>query len=303
MSEKILMFFALAGLGFAARKAGMLTRDGVRDLIRLNMDIFVPALTLVTAATRLTPGVAALDKGFAGPLLGLPLTAIVLTLVSVGIAYATVPLAGVSKRRAPTYVFIISFANALFLPIPLAYALRGEDGVLFVNLFYAGYVLLFWTLGTWMISGRVRWGFFLHPNLFAFAIGAWIGMAGWTIPPLVLELLKVVAAGAIGLALIYSGAVLGEEHLSFARDLRALSVLAVVKLALFPALALAAVRALDAPGPIAFQAVLQASMPVMAQAGIYVDRFGGDAGFASRAAVFTSLLCLVTVPFWMGGFG
>jgi len=303
MTEKILMFFALAGLGFAIRKAGMLTRDGVRDLIRLNMDICVPALTLVTAATRLTPSMAGLDRGVAGPLLGLPLAAIILVLVSVGIGYATVPLAGVSRRRAPTYVFIIAFANALFLPIPLAYALRGEDGILFVNLFYAGYVLLFWTLGTWMLSGRVRWGFFLHPNLFALLIGAWIGMAGWTIPPLLLDILKVVAAGAIGLALIYSGAVLGEERLSFAHDFRALSVLAVVKLVVLPALTLLAVRAVAAPGPIAFQTVLQASMPVMAQAGIYVDRFGGDTGFASRAAVFTSLLCLVTVPFFVGGMG
>jgi len=303
MTEKILMFFALAGFGFAIRKGGMLSRDGVRDLIRLNMDVCVPALTFVTAATRLTPEVAALDAGIAGPLLGLPFAAILLVLASVAIAYATVPLAGVSRRRAPTYVFIIVFANALFLPIPLASALRGEDGVLFVNLFYAGYVLLFWTLGTWMLSGKVRWGFFLHPNLFALAFGAWIGMAGWTVPPLVLEIIRVVAAGAIGLALIYSGAVLGEERLSFARDFRALAVLSVVKLVVIPALAILAVRAVAAPGPIAFQTVLQASMPVMAQAGIYVDRFGGETGFASRAAVLTSLLCLVTVPFCMGRLG
>ena len=246
---------------------------------------------------------AALDAGIAGPLLGLPLAAILLTLASVAIGFATVPLAGVSRRRTPTYVFILTFANALFLPIPLAFALRGEDGVLFVNLFYAGYLVLFWTLGTWLLSGKVRWGFFLHPNLFALVLGAWVGMAGWTVPGPLLDILKIVAGGAIGLALIYSGAVLGEERLSFARDARALAVLAGVKLVVFPLLALLAVRAVAAPGPIAFQAVLQAAMPCMAQAGLYVDRFGGDTGFASRAAVLTSLLCLVTVPFFLGQTG
>ena len=65
MTERILIFFALAGLGWAFRKGGLLTRDGVRDLIRLNMDVCVPALTFVTAATRLTPAVAALGYAVA----------------------------------------------------------------------------------------------------------------------------------------------------------------------------------------------------------------------------------------------
>jgi hypothetical protein len=154
-----------------------------------------------------------------------------------------------------------------------------------------------------LLSGKVRWGFFLHPNLFALVIGATCGMAGWTIPGSVLGVLEVVAGGAIGLALIYSGAVLAEDRLSFAGDMRPLMVLAGVKLVVFPALALLAVQAVSAPGPIAFQTVLQASMPCMAQAGLYVDRFGGDTAFGSRAAVFTSLLCLVTVPFFLGQAG
>ncbi len=300
MTERILLFFALTGLGFAVRRGGLLTHAGVRDLIRLNMDVCLPALTFSIAATHLTPEVAAVSRGLAGPLLGLPAAAAVTIAVGLALGYLTAPLAGLTGKRRKTYIYILTFANAAFLPIPLSYAMHGEIGILYVSLYTLAYTPLFWTLGTWMLSGKVRWGFFLHPNLFALALGATAGMAGWHVPAMLMEILRVLGGSAISLALVYAGAVLAEEHLAVGADARPLAAIVGVKLVLLPALALGAIRWGSVGEPIATQALLQAAMPCMAQAGLYAARFGGDAGLASKASFLTALLCLVTVPFFMG---
>ena len=300
MNKQILLFFALSALGYAVRRKGLLTGAGVRDLIRLNMDICVPALTFSIAATHLTPEVAALQRGFAGPLLGMPAAAAITIAVGMGLGHLTAPLAGLTGKRRKTYIYILTFANAAFLPIPLSYAMHGEIGILYVSLYTLAYTPLFWTLGTWMLSGKVRWGFFFHPNLFALAFGATAGMTGTHVPDMLMDVLRVLGGSAISLALVYAGAVLAEQHLGVGADARPLAVTAGMKLVIMPALALAVVRWGGVVEPIGSQALLQAAMPCMAQAGLYAARFGGDAAIASKASFLTTLLCVVTVPFFMG---
>lgn len=303
MGLKILTFFSLTGVGYAARRVKVIGQDSVRDVIRFNMDVCIPALTFTTAATRLTPQLAALEKGFAGPLLGLPLAALLTIAAGWLLGHVTTGLAGVHGHRAKTYVYIITFANAAFLPYPLSYAMHGRDGVLYVALYTVAYTPLFWTLGTWMLSGKVDWRFFLHPNLFALAAGAAFGMTGTTLPAWLMEVLELLGSTAIPLALVYAGAILVEHPLLHLGDARPLAVVAGIKLVVLPALALFIVRRFAVPDPIGSQAVLQASMPCMAQAGLYASRFGGEPGLAGRASFLTTTLCLFTVPLFMGQIG
>ncbi len=296
MGLKILTFFSLSGVGYAARRTGIVGGNSVRDVIRLNMDVCIPALTFTTAATRLTPQSAALERGFAGPLLGLPLAAALTVGVGWLLGRLTTGLAGVRGKRAATYVYILTFANAAFLPYPLSYAMHGRDGILYVALYTVAYTPLFWTLGTWMLSGKVAWKFFLHPNLFALAAGAAFGMTGTTLPAWLMEVLELLGGTAIPLALVYAGAILVEHPLLHLGDARPLAMVAAVKLVVMPALALFVVRHWGVPEPIGSQAVLQASMPCMAQAGLYAARFGGEPGLAGRASFLTTTLCLFTVP-------
>lgn len=303
MGLKILTFFSLTGVGYAARRVRIIGGDSVRDMIRLNMDVCVPALTFTTAATRLTPQVAALDRGVAGPLLGLPLAAVLTIGAGWLLGRLTTGLAGVRGKRAATYIYILTFANAAFLPYPLSFAMHGRDGILFVALYCLGYVPLFWTFGTWMLSGRVEWRFFLHPNLFALAAGAALGMTGTALPAWLMEVLELLGASAIPLALVYAGALLVEHPLVHAGDVRPLAVVAGMKLVVMPALALVVIRQFGVPEPIGAQTVLQAAMPCMAQAGLYAARFGGEPGLAGRASFLTTTLCIFTVPFFLSRLG
>jgi hypothetical protein len=303
MIQRILMFFALAVAGYVLRRGSVITRAGVKDLVKLNMDVLMPVLTFVTAASRLTPQMAALGKGLASPLLGLPLAAVCVIAAGALLGWLTAGLTGLRPRSRPTYIYLLAFSNSTLLPIPLSYAILGEDGILFVNLYFFGYTLLVWTVGTWMLRGRAELKYLLHPNVIALILGAVLGASGVVLPGLLVDVLKMVGASAIPLGLIYSGAVLADQRLSIAGHTRALGMMALVKLVAVPALALAVLRLAPVPEPMALQCLLQASMPCMAQAGIYVSRFGGDTSFAGKTSVVTTILCMATVPFFLGVHG
>ena len=182
MTEKILILFALVIVGFVLRKVRLFGSAGVMDLVRFNMDFLLPVLIFITSAERLTPEVAAFSKGLASPLIGLPLTAFFVIGVGAALGYLTVGISGTRRASRGTYVYILAFANAAFLPVPLSYALRGEDGVLFVSLYMLGYTPLLWSLGVWMLKGRIPAGFLVHPVLIGLLAGAALGLTGTELP-------------------------------------------------------------------------------------------------------------------------
>lgn len=300
MTEKILVFFALAAVGYYVRRRGIIGSAGVRDMILLNIDVCLPALSFTATAANLTPEVAALERGFAGPLLGFPLAAAVTCLAGFLLGRLTASFAGLKGKSARTYAYLLTFANAAFLPFPVSYALHGDKGALYVSLYLLGYHPLFWTVGMWIIGGRWNLRLAVHPILIGVVSGAIVGMTGIHVPAAIMETLQMVGKGGLALALLYSGAVLAENTISPAGSVRPLAWVTSLKLVAMPGIALLVVRGLAIPDPIGVQIVLQAAMPCMAQAGLYAARFGGDSALASKAAFLTTALCVLTVPFLVG---
>ena len=300
MAERLFLFFALIGLGWLLRRRGTLGHSGVRDLIRLIIDVLMPALTFTATALYLTPQTAGLERGLAGPFFGLPLLAIAVCLLGALVGHALLPLTGLKGERAVTFVFLIAFANSSFLPIPLSYAIFGELGVLYVMLYLVGWMLLFWTLGMRMIRGRPEYRFLIHPQMLAMYLGAALGLTGTKVPGMLMEVLKLIGGSAIPLALLCVGGVMAEQRISFSKDWRPVVVMTAGKMLFLPAAVLLAVRWGGIGEPLGSAAVLQAAMPCMAQAALYVVRFGGDTRLASSASLVTTLSAAVTVPFFMG---
>lgn len=300
MTDRLLIFFLLIGVGYFLRKKGVLGPAGLKDIVQLNIDVLMPALVFYTMSTRLTPEAAGLERGISGPLLGLPLVAVCVCLGGAALAYALLPLAGLKGNRRNTLVFLLAFANSSFLPIPLIYTLRGEGGVLEVILYSIGYTPLFWTFGMWVLHGRAEPRYLLHPNLVALAVGALIGLTGTAMPEALTEFMRLLGNSAIPVALLCVGGVLAEHGIRLSADWRPLTVLTAAKLLMAPAAALMAVRVFGLAEPLSSQAVLQASMPCMAQAALYTARFGGDARLAGASTFLTTLLSAATVPFFLG---
>jgi len=298
--EKVLVVFVLMGIGYLVRRRGLVGKEGLANLISLNIDFLMPSLVFVTTAQRLSSEAQATEGGLAALLVGFPLLGVALCLTGSLLGALFCRLSGLPAKSQKTFIYVMTFANSSFISVPLLFTLKGQSGVLHIFLYNIGYLTLQWTYGMWLLQGKPQPKYLLHPVMISLALGAVVGLSGLTLPAPLMESLKMLGDSSVPFALLCVGGILVEEGLHLNRHGRALSMVVGLRLLAMPLLAFMTVRLGWLREPFGFQAVLQASMPVMAQAAIYTARFGGDVQFAGAASFLTTVLCIVTVPFFLG---
>lgn len=312
---KILSLLPLMLVGWLAARRGWAGRDTVAAASRFTVDLALPALTFTQLLRTVTP--ETLRAQWFLPIAG---AGVMILAWLAGVAMA--PLFGARGRWA-TFVFLVTICNSVYLPLPIAQALYGDDGVRAVLLFNVGMVVVQWTLGIGTLLGRPEWrtmrDLALSPGLLATAAAIAAALAVPALRTLegldprgaapaalagsaLLQALSLLGTLTIPLALLVTGARLDvggtgrEGRLSlplggvlFSRLLLAPAVTGVVML-----LAAAAGFRLDEVSRrIIF---LIACAPVAINCGVFTERYGGDSSLAAGAIFSSTLLSVASVP-------
>jgi len=319
MSESRVVLIKIAGMffiilaGWLARRRGFLKDEASGILSRIVVDAAFPALVF-TQMLR-TVDAASLRQDWLLPLLPFPLVAIAY-LIGLGVA----PLFG-GKAQRNTVLFLITSPNWVFLPLPIAEALYGDAGVRVVLLCNVGAQLALWSIGVWILHGKIAralrnlatniglWataggivaalafpGLRGLGNLHATSssLGGMVGAAGF-------DALTMVGSLTIPLSLLAIGAQLGAIPISIHRLPASLWGVVLVRLILAPlgtiALGLLLARAgFRLPDITRRVVVLVAAMPVALVCSVIAERYGGDTQLAAQAVFLSTLFSLATVP-------
>jgi malate permease and related proteins len=306
------MFLLIMG-GWLARRRGGLAEEASAMLSRIVVDAAFPALVF-TQMLR-TVDASVLRQDWLLP---------VLPFLLVGIAYlvglVVAPLFG-GKAQRNTVLFLITSPNWVFLPLPIAEALYGSAGVRVVLLCNVGAQLALWSIGVWILHGRIAQAL---RNL-ATNIGLWSTAAGivaaLAFPGLrelanlhgapagpggiagaaVLDGLAMLGSLTIPLSLLAIGAQLATVPISLHRLPAALWGVVSARLVLAPLATIALGMALAhsghrLPEVTRMVVVLEAAMPVALVCSVIAERYGGDPVLAAQGVFLSTLLSLVTVP-------
>ncbi len=293
--------FVVMALGYLMRKIGILSSEADRSLTRLVVTLLAPCLALDTIlgndafanpANWILPPVL----GFASIVLGIAISRL-------GAKLFGIPAGG--ARR--TFVFTTSLHNYGYIPLPLCHALFDRDtmGVLFA--FYLGVELAFWSVALAQLTGhreRGSWRQALNPPIVAIPTAILLNALGaksW-IPASIETTIHLLAVCAIPLALLLSGALIGD-HInkeSLRHGGRAIFASAAVRIGLLPALILIFTKL--APLDLALKSVLviQAAMPAAIFPIVVTRAHHGDMPTALQVVLGTSLIGLITIPLWIG---
>lgn len=303
------MFFVIL-VGWVARRRNFLTEETTGSLSRFVIDVTIPALVLTQLLYTVDSNT--LRQSWLVPLLGG-----VILVISGGVALLTMPFFTRREQR-PTFIFLVAISNWVYLPLPIAEALYGADGVRAVLLSNVGAQLVLWTLGVWTLRGgkpdmHSLKHLVTNPGLIATAIGILLtlyvpGANTWitgAIPDSINPLLKamlMVGNLTIPLSLIVTGAQLGGLDLSDHRPSWTLTGVLITRLAIAPAVIIALIwlgvhLGLPLPEEARMVAYLIAAMPVAISCSIFTARFGGDTSLAARSIFATTLFSIATVPF------
>jgi predicted permease len=307
--------------GWAARRRGFLAADVTATLSRFVVDAAFPALVF-TQMLR-TIDVASLREGWMGPVfcgMLLPFSYLV--------ALPLAPLFGAKQKTArATFHFLVAVPNWVFLPLPIAEALYGADGVRAVLLCNAGAQLVLWSFGVWILHGNLRQAagnLLANTGLWATALGIGVALAvpaardletasapgagpGWVAGSAVVQGLSMVGSLTIPMSLLAIGAQLGGLMVPVHRFPRALWGVLAGRLVIAPLATLAlAWLAIHAGAPaipdvMRHTLYLIAMMPVAISCSVMAERFGGDVELSAQGTFYSTLFSLGTVPllFWV----
>jgi len=319
MSESRVVLVKIAGMfllilaGWLARRRGHLPEEASGVLSRIVVDAAFPALVF-TQMLR-TVDATSLRQDWLLPLLPIPLVAIAYL-----IGRAVAPLFG-GRAQRNTVLFLITSPNWVFLPLPIAEALYGGAGVRVVLLCNIGAQLALWSIGVWILHGRIAQALRnLATNIGLWATAGGIAAAlafpglrglgdlhaasaslGGLVGAAVIDALAMVGSLTIPLSLLAIGAQLGALSIPLRRLPTSLWGVVLTRLILAPlatvAFGLVLARAgFHLPDLTRMVVLLVAAMPVAIVCSVMAERYGGDAHLAAQAVFLSTLFSLVTVP-------
>ncbi len=291
-----LPIFALIFLGAALRRSGMLGEAFWRGAERLVYFVLFPPLLFTTLATAdfaaLAAGELALAMVAGAGALMLALSLLRPVLAMDGPAFTSLAQGAL---RQNTYIGF-SAAFALFGSEGLAAAAIWVAAVTPIVNVYCIAVLT--RHGSGAPSGpglgAVVRAILKNPIILASAAGAAVNLAGLALPPILDEILAILARGALPLGLLAVGA--GLDFVAVRRGGRALSLAVVLKLAVLPLFMLAALRILDISGLGATVALLIAGLPTAPSSYILARQLGGDAHLLAGIIAVQTALSMITLP-------
>lgn len=299
VASGLLPIFALIGLGYGLRRARLVDRSVWAGLERLIYFVFFPAL--------LVHRLAAAD--FAVLALGPLALAVVLAVLAVSTLAVALrrPLALDGPRHA--VVFMAASRFNTYVGIAAAEILWGSAGAATAAIILAVWVPLVNVLSvivllrhgerpwTGTVPARVVREVAGNPIILACLLGVAIGWSGIALPWLPDRLLALLAAAALPLGLLTVGA--GLEFAALGVRRRPLAIAVGAKLALMPAVMLAATALVGLEARAAAIVVLFAALPASPAAYVMTRQLGGDGPLMAGTIAATTVVSAVSLPAWI----
>ena len=289
--------FVVLACGFALRRFRGLRPEADTSLLTVAVNFLYPCFiadtVLNSTALRDVRTVAI------APVIGFSLL-----LICFGIAALAARLLRLRwPQPARTFAFSAAIPNWGYLPIPLVQQLFDQNttGVLFVH--NIGLELALWSAGVWLLSGTGSWRQILTIPFFAI-LGAlalnFAHAADW-LPRVALDSLHFLGQAAIPLSLLLTGATLADAVVSLRDDRSPLITVAgcIVRAAVLPPLFLAAAYWLPVSLDLKRVLAVQAAMPCAMVPVLLSRHFRGDIGTAVQIVLASTVLGLLTIPFWL----
>ncbi|MDO4721311.1 MAG: AEC family transporter [Peptostreptococcaceae bacterium] len=295
--SQIFALFLMMGAGFIVRKKNLITDTGVSEMSRLLLYVTLPAL--IIKAMQFEIGVEEMMRG-----MKMPLLALILYTVCIGLAFLTVRLMKLSGKQADVLRCCLIFPNVSFMGYPVVLSIYGEEGMFYAALFNMFFDLLIWTVGIAILSrsadrkqkGKSALASILNPGTAGVLIGLSLFFFSIDLPVFISDTLTYLSRATVPIAMICIGALLSQSSVSDVVGNKKLIFVSLVKMILFPLIVLLILKAAGMSGYFLTIPVIMMAMPSAANVAVFSAKLESDAVLASQGVFLTTLMSLVTIP-------
>ncbi len=296
----VLPVFGVMLAGISMRKWNWLTEEADKSLLRVTVNVLAPCLIFDSILQN--QALKQIGNVLLAPAVGFGTVALGMT-----VAYLLKRISGLRERtEISTFILCVGLYNYGYISVPLANSLfdRETVGVLFVH--NLGVEIALWTLGLMVLSGSAAgkgWMKIFNPPVLAVIVTLPLNFLQgdqW-IPHAILTTIKMLGVCAIPMGLILIGATMADHLHEFRSksSWRAISAFCVLRAGILPILFLLLAKYLPCSLELKRVIVLQSAMPTATFTLVMARHYGGDAATALRAVIATSVIGLITIPFWI----
>ena len=310
---KMLPLILMTMAGYALNRLKWIDAPFNRQLSLVMLNVFYPSL-IVSSIVRNFTWETLLQNWM------MPVGAVFILVAGWLVGLVTLPLLKrhtESTRRC--YHFICLMNNYSFLPILMGAALWGEKAIALVIFSSLGSELCVWTLGVKALTGQKLDRSFLKNlvsvpmlalmvSFVVLAVRAQCERQGFVpeeasfpsaLLKTVLETFRMAGAATIPASALICGSRIAMLHPSKIFS-PLMAGTCALRLVIIPAICIVGLSLVPLPLDVRRVLVLIAVMPAAMASVTLAEAFRGDAEFSAAAILTTHVLCLVTIPLWLG---
>jgi predicted permease len=294
--ESILPIFLLVILGAALKRTPLIRPDFWGGLEQFGYYVMFPALLFQTLSTT---DFSDMDSG------GVGLVSLLAVGVMSGLVLALWPLLRRSGMQGPAYTSVFQTSTRWngFMALAIAEKLTGQTGLSVIavimasiivplNLINVGVLVWFSGESRGLKSFVIR--IITNPIIIGAALGVAVNLSGFSVYPPLMTTVDLVASASLGLGLITVGA--GLRIADALKPQPSILLTVVMKLIVFPVVAVGLALAFGFSGEIVVMIALGAAVPTAMNGYVLAKQMGGDADLYAAAATVQTVAAFFTIP-------
>ena len=225
------------------------------------------------------------------------------------IGHAVAKLLKVRRERVGVFCTVFFVSNTIFIGLPMTLALFGEEGIPYVMLYYMVNTTMFWVVAVhdmasdagvaapWLSRKTLK--VVLNPPLLGFFAGIILVMLDWRLPMPIEASFRYLGGMTTPLAMLFIGIAISKVSLKDVTCDRELVAAMVGRFVICPLCVMVCLPFFPLPKLMSDVFVMQAAMPAMTNTAIVSKVYGGDYKYAAMLTVVSTLLAVITTPFYM----
>ncbi len=277
--------------GFVCRKLRVLTEEGTATVSNIVVKIILP-FYLFSAILNSGSGV---DSRGVFITLGLSFG---MFLLSGLVAMVVVPLLKPPADDRGVYLFETMCGNVTYIGIPVCAAVLGGNAAFYASLLNIPYNLLCFSLGIWLLAGKLPLKKILNPAFLSGVAAAILYLLRVPVPSVLLDGCAFIGQATSPCAMLVIGSVLGSiPFKEIFTEWRAIPYV-LIRLVGLGALMALLLSFLDVDPVLKGVLILMASMPAATNSTMLCTIYGGNRALSAKLIFLSTALSIVTIPLW-----
>ena len=288
-----IMMFLLVIIGIILKKRDIITEEGKNVLTDVVINVILPCNVINSFYIEFSKEIL--------------INGITILLVSFLLQFVCTFLSAtlyekVEKERRTVLQYATVCSNAGFLGNPVAEGIYGSMGLLYASIYLIPQRIVMWSAGVSYFTESTSKRDLIkkvvtHPCIIAVGIGLTIIIFQIKLPVFLSDTIKSISGCTTAMSMILIGAILADVDI---KDMKSKTMWAfsLLRLIIIPLIVFIGCKITNVHSLITGVSVVLAGMPAGSTTAILASKYGGDAEFASKCVVLTTILSMLAIPMW-----